>query len=136
MVVIFFFSTDTFSGANTGGLIQGILKSLFPSLSVLELQFWHAVIRKAGHVTEYSILGFLAWRTLSGYPWAGPRAKLLAGTFVLVFALSDEFHQLFVASRTGSLIDVGYDFLGGLIMLALLPKSRNESGTLHSHSVL
>jgi VanZ family protein len=136
MVVIFFFSTDTFSGANTLGLIQSILKFMFPSLSVSQLQFWHGVIRKAGHVTEYAILGFLAWRAFKIYPWVGVRAKVFAGAFVLVFALSDEFHQMFVASRTSSLVDVGYDCMGGFIMLMLLPKSRNESGTLHSHSVL
>jgi VanZ family protein len=136
MVVIFFFSTDRFSGANTLGLIQGVLKFLFPSLSLSQLHFWHGVIRKAGHVTEYAILGFLAWRAFNIYPWVGARAKVFAGAFVLVFAMSDEFHQMFVASRTSSLIDVGYDFMGGFIMLMLLPKSRNESGTLHSHSVL
>jgi VanZ family protein len=136
MVVIYFFSTDSFSGENTGGLIQGVLKFLFPSLSISQLQFWHGVIRKAGHVIEYAILGFLAWRTFSIYLWTGLKLKVFSAAFVLAFALSDEFHQLYVASRTGSLIDVGYDFLGGLIMLSLLPKSRNEPGTLHSHSVL
>ena len=136
MAVIFFFSTETFSGANTAGIIAGALKFLFPSLSISQLEFWHGVCRKAGHVTEYSILGFLAWRTFSIYPWAGPKPKLFAAAFVLVFALSDEFHQRFVPSRTSSLMDVGYDFMGGLIALMLLPRSRNESGTLHSHSVL
>jgi VanZ family protein len=136
MVVIFFFSTDSFSGAHTAGLIEGILHFLFPSLSVSQLEFWHGVIRKAGHVTEYAILGFLAWRAFSIYPWVGIKSKLFAGVFVLVFALSDEFHQMFVASRSSSLVDVGYDFMGGIIMLMLLPKSKNESRTLHSHSIL
>lgn len=136
MVVIFFFSTDTFSAAHTLGLIQSILKYVFPSMSISQLEFWHGVIRKAGHVTEYAILGFLAWRTISVYSWAGANPKLYAAAFVLVFAFSDELHQMFVASRTSSLMDVGFDFIGGLIMLKLLPKSRNESRTVHSHSVL
>jgi VanZ family protein len=136
MVVIFFFSTDTFSGAHTAGIIEGILKFLFPFLSSDQLTFWHAVCRKAGHVTEYSILGFLAWRTFSVYPWVGIKPKLFAAVFVLAFAFSDELHQFFVPSRSSSLMDVGYDFIGGLIVLMFLPRSRNESGTLPSHSVL
>jgi VanZ family protein len=136
MVVIFFFSTDTFSAAHTESLIEGVLKFLFPFLSMSQLVFWHVVCRKAGHVTEYSILGFLAWRTFSIHPWVGVKPKLFAAVFVLAFAFSDELHQLFVASRSGSLVDVGYDFIGGLIVLMFLPRSRNESGTLPTHSVL
>jgi len=136
MVVIFFFSTDTFSAANTAGLIKKILSFFFPSLSAEQLHFWNGVIRKAGHVTEYSILGLLAWRAFVVHPWAGLKPKLYATAFVLVFALSDEFHQMFVSSRTSSLMDVGYDFMGGFITVMMLPRSRHESGTLHSHSVL
>lgn len=136
MVVIFFFSTDTFSGAHTSRFIEPALRFLFPSLSLDQLHFWHGVIRKAGHVTEYGILGYLAWRVFSVYTYAGLKPKVFAAGFVLVFALSDEFHQMFVSSRTSSLMDVGYDFAGGLIALIVLPRSRDESGTLHSHSVL
>src|SRR5436190_12892261 len=125
MVVIFFFSTDTFSAAHTAGLIEGVLKFLFPSMTLSQLIFWHSVCRKVGHVTEYSILGFLAWRAFSTYPWGGVKPKLIAAAFVLAFAFSDELHQLFVPSRTSSLTDVGYDFIGGLIVLILLPRSRN-----------
>ncbi len=136
MAVIFFFSTDTFSSAHTAGIIEGALKFLFPSLSISQLEFLHTLCRKAGHVTEYAILGFLAWRTFAAYPSFGLRPRLLAAAFVLAFALSDELHQLFVASRTSTLMDVGYDFIGGLIVLMLLPRSKNEPGTLHSHSIL
>src|SRR4051812_3821202 len=71
MVVIFFFSTDTFSSAHTLGFIESILKSVFPSMSTAQLVFWHGVIRKVGHVTEYAILGFLAWRTFSVHSSVG-----------------------------------------------------------------
>jgi VanZ family protein len=136
MVVIFLFSTDAFSSDRTSGLIHRILTFLFPFMSISQLHFWHGVIRKAGHITEYSILALFAWRALAVHPWAAFKPKVFAAAFVLVFALTDELHQMFVASRTSSLMDVGYDFMGGLIMLMFLPKSRNESGTVHSHSVL
>lgn len=134
--IIFFFSTDTFSSGHTSGLIVGVLKFLFPFLSPSQLVFWHGVCRKAGHITEYAILGFLAWRSFNIYPWSGLKSKLFAAAFVLAVALTDELHQLYVPSRTGSLVDVGYDFIGCLIVLMLLPGSKNESRTLPSHSVL
>jgi VanZ family protein len=140
VLVIFFFSTDNFSGTNTAGLIQSVLKFLFPFLTPSQLHFWHGVCRKAGHVTEYFILGFLAWRTFRAFSWTQARPKLFTAGFVLAVALSDELHQAFVPSRTGSLIDVGYDFAGCLIVLMLLPRSgngsKNEARTLHSHPVL
>jgi VanZ family protein len=136
MVAIFTFSTDTFSSAHTSGIFEPLLKFVFPSLTVTQLNFWHGVIRKAGHVTEYFILGFFAWRTFRAYIQTTVTLKLLIAAFVLMFALSDEFHQSFVASRTSSLFDVGYDFVGCLIVLMLLPGSRNEHRTLHSHTVL
>ena len=38
---------------------------------------------------------------------------------VAVYALSDEFHQLFVPARTGSIYDSLIDTTGGLIALSL-----------------
>jgi VanZ family protein len=136
LLVIFFFSTDNFSGANTSGIIQSAFKFLFPFLTESQLYFWHGVCRKAGHVTEYFILGCLAWRTFRVHSFTAASPRLFAAGLVLAVALSDEFHQLFVPSRTGSLMDVGYDLAGGLIALIILPGSRNEARALHSHPVL
>ena len=55
---------------------------------------------------------------------------------VLVVAVSDEFHQSFVPSRTSALTDVGYDFAGGMAALLLMSRLRNETRPLPSHSVL
>ena len=39
---------------------------------------------------------------------------------VVLYAISDELHQYFVANRTASVRDVGIDTLGGTIGLGLL----------------
>jgi VanZ family protein len=48
----------------------------------------------------------------------GKKWELRHGAFTLVFifvyALSDEFHQTFVPSRTASFVDVMIDVLGGI----------------------
>jgi VanZ family protein len=53
--------------------------------------------------------------------------SILAGIVLLasaVFAVSDEFHQSFVASRTASPVDVLIDICGALIALALCSLAR------------
>jgi len=136
VLVIFLFSTNSFSSAETSRLIVPVLKFLLPTLDAAQLQFAHAVCRKAGHVIEYFVLGILMWRALPVAPGAGLKPRLLAVSLVLAVALSDEFHQSFVPSRTSSLTDVGYDFIGGLVGLLFVPRFRNETRNLRSHSVL
>jgi len=94
------------------------------------------ICRKAGHVLEYFVLGVLAWRATTSTPYARFRPELLTVGLVLAVALSDEFHQSFVPSRTSALGDVGFDFLGGVIGLLLMLRLRNEPRALPSHSVL
>ena len=80
------------------------------------------LLRKAGHVTEYAILAWLAARafTTSSRKLLRSRWFWLSLLFVIAYSLSDEFHQSFVPSRTGSIYDSLIDSLGGLTALALL----------------
>jgi len=126
--LIFVGSTDVLSAANTRGVLTRSLLWLFPNLSEAALNTLHFFVRKAGHVTEYAIFALLlarAFRTSSRellrnrWFWA----SLL---LVIAYSLSDEFHQSFYPSRTGSIYDCMIDSLGGLTALALLAlKSRN-----------
>lgn len=136
IAVIFFFSTDSFSSSETSRIIVPVLKFLFPFLSPEQLNLGHAVCRKAGHVLEYFVLGVLVWRALHPDQAAWAKARLLAVGLVLTIALSDEFHQAFVPSRTSALTDVGYDVIGGMAALMLMSRLRNEPRALHSHPVL
>src|SRR4026208_1875616 len=110
-VVVFTFSTDSFSSAETSRILGPALKYLFPSLAPEQLEFLHLVCRKAGHILEYFVLGVLAWRALRADMSQNRtlRVRVLAAGFVVAVAFSDEFHQFFVPSRTSSLVDVGYD---------------------------
>lgn len=119
---IFFFSTDSFSSAETSRVILPLLKYFFPFLAPEQLVLGHAVCRKAGHILEYFVLGLLAVRALSTGPPGWVRARLPAMALVAVVALSDEFHQAFVPSRTSALADVGYDLIGGMGALMLISR--------------
>jgi VanZ family protein len=136
IVVIFVFSTDSFSASGTSRFIVPTLKFLLPFLSPEQLALGHAVCRKAGHILEYFVLGILLCRAFSRGSADWIRAGVFAMALLLAVALSDEFHQSLVPSRTSALADVGYDFAGGMAALLLMSRLRNETRPLPSHSVL
>ena len=73
-------------------------------------------MRKLGHWTEYFILAVLTMRALrkeTGKNWE-LRHAVPTLIFILIYALSDELHQVFVPSRTASFGDVMIDVLGGI----------------------
>ena len=66
------------------------------------------MIRKLGHWTEYLILAVLTMRAMhkqTGRNWE-LRHAVHTLIFILIYALSDELHQVLVPSRTASLGDV------------------------------
>jgi VanZ family protein len=82
-------------------------------------------MRKAAHVTEYSILAFLDWNALAKpfarrlATWPGEMAKLALLLSVLQ-AAADEYHQSFVPSRGSSVRDVAIDTGGALLALGAI----------------
>ena len=72
---------------------------------------WDLVLRKLVHTAEYAILGALLVRATGRSGLA-----LAIGT---LYAVSDEVHQVFVAGRHGSPIDVAIDAVGIGIGIAL-----------------
>jgi VanZ family protein len=128
LAFIFFASTGEFSASNTSLIIGPLLRWIFPNISEEQLAFAHFMIRKAGHFTEYAILGWLAARAFI----SSSRQKLrdhwflIALALVVLYALSDEYHQSFVASRTASIYDSFIDMAGGLFALLLYARWRKR----------
>jgi len=121
--LIFIGSTGLLSGANTNVILRPVLIWLFPHASQATIRLINfIVIRKGAHLTEYAIFALLAARAFR----TSSRELLrnhwfLASLFlVIVYSLSDEFHQSFVPSRTPSIYDSMIDALGGLVALALI----------------
>jgi VanZ family protein len=92
------------------------LQFLLPNLSAREVVLIHELTRKAAHLFEYFVLGLLLFRALHvpGAEWKWRWCVLALGG-VVVWALGDEFHQLFVATRESSITDVGIDAAGGIL---------------------
>lgn len=69
-------------------------------------------IRKIAHITEYLILGFLMFNLLKQY--SVTNIYYAIGLSIL-YSCTDEFHQLFISGRSGSIRDVLIDTIGILI---------------------
>lgn len=69
-------------------------------------------IRKIAHITEYLILGFLMFNLLNQY--SVTNIYYAIGLSIL-YSCTDEFHQLFISGRSGSIRDVLIDSIGILI---------------------
>ncbi len=119
--VIFAFSTDTFSAAHTGSIIEPALRWLFPSLSRHQIHEMHYFIRKIAHFTEYFVFYLFLFRGARGdrkawrWTWA-----LLALSIAAGYAALDEIHQAFVASRTASPWDSFLDSIGASVAFVLV----------------
>jgi VanZ family protein len=120
LMVQFTFSTGAFSSEETSKFIVPLLKGLLGNPTPDQLMFWHHVVRKAAHVTEYCILGLLVFRAFKVDIAKSSKVRIMTVIFVAVAAAMDEFHQSFVPSRGSSIFDVGWDCIGGLIAIMLL----------------
>jgi VanZ family protein len=119
MIFIFIGSTDLLSAEHTSRFIGPFLRWLTPDVSDATVASVQLVIRKCAHVTEYAILAALLFRA---FRQSQPRVGcVLAISFALaaVYAALDEFHQSYVASRTGSPWDVLIDCAGALAGLLI-----------------
>ncbi len=70
-------------------------------------------VRKLAHVAEYAVLGFLLARLfLFHFHETVRHALVLSVLGGLIYAMSDEIHQVFVFGRQGKFTDVLFDGLG------------------------
>ena len=121
MIFISFASTREFSAVNTSKIIRPLLLWLFPNLSEGRLVLIHFFVRKAAHFTEYAILGVLVHRAFfaSSHTFLRRFWFWMGILLIMVYALLDEYHQSFVASRTASIYDSLIDVVGGLTALVI-----------------
>ena len=121
MATIFSFSSDTAdeSTEKSDGLIVRISEFLVGHrLSEEERQEkidqYVTIIRKGAHFSIYLVLGFLLISLVKEYRVIDTKSILIALMIAILYACSDEIHQLFVPGRSGEILDVFIDSLGSL----------------------
>jgi VanZ family protein len=76
--------------------------------------------KKWGHLLGYTLLSAAFLHGLSN---GGPITRsrmVVTGILVILYAISDEWHQSFTPGRNPALLDVGIDTAGGFLGVAFL----------------
>jgi hypothetical protein len=134
-------SLQSQSSAGDGGSAIGarrLASLLAPPIALMALIFllsaqtsdthdralWEVLLRKLAHVTEYTALTIAWLRAVASLrPTASPASVYgAAALLALAYAATDEFHQTFVAGRTGTPVDVLIDAIGVVLAWLLVQR--------------
>jgi VanZ family protein len=74
------------------------------------------IVRKLTHVTLFAGLAYIALKAIKPARWD----YLLAWVLATLYGASDEWHQLYVIGRTGSIRDVFIDSCGAFLVLLVV----------------
>ncbi|WLV24985.1 VanZ family protein [Aciduricibacillus chroicocephali] len=114
----------TKSPAATGGNTYEWIAHKLP-VTADQVPWVNYFFRKGMHLLSFSSLAVLLALFLPKRPY------LFAWLFVTAYAATDEWHQLHVPGRTGSIADVMLDSCGALIGLGLLYLIKRKRGIRH-----
>ena len=119
MALIFYLSHQPANKSNSlsKGVTDVIVESLekiTPNMDINKRSFNH-ILRKNAHFFSYLLLGALVTRGLRYFGIKGYKAMGLALLICVLFAISDEIHQLYVPGRGGQVKDVIIDSAGAFV---------------------
>lgn len=127
MALIFSFSMDNgdSSTVKSNTIIDIVSKFFYREELTLEEkegvhEKYEIIVRKTAHFTLYFFLGFSVLLLLKEYNLINKRGIIISICFVLLYACSDEVHQLFVPDRSGEILDVLLDTIGGSLGVYIL----------------
>ena len=133
IVMIFHFSNQSATqSSNTSNMVVNLLNELF-SINIQD----DMIIRKVAHTMEFALLTIFSYVALSSTnkisnktSYAESPVKLMRSDnemnivftlwFAILNAIFDEYHQLFVDGRDGSIKDVLIDLIGIIIVLIVI----------------
>lgn len=110
MLLIFIMSSfDATESANQSNFIVNIITDIFKIENIELLSF---IIRKLAHFTEYLILGFLTINMLNKNDIS--KKYLISILICIIYATSDEIHQIFVPGRACQIRDILINSIGSI----------------------
>lgn len=119
MGLIFYLSHQpaTQSSHLSTGITEKILAVIdrMTSKLTIDVEAFHHLIRKGAHFFAYLVLGVLVTHALKSNPMTGVKSFLIALAICMLYATSDEVHQLFVPGRAGQVKDVMIDSVGATV---------------------
>lgn len=125
MVIIFTMSSfNSIESANQSNYIVNIISNV---LNINNIELLNLIIRKLAHYIEYLILGILVINMFIKNNI--PQSYLISIIFCIIYATSDEIHQLFVPGRACQIKDILIDSIGsitGIYLYKLISKRKKS----------
>nr|WP_031368165.1 VanZ family protein [Clostridium botulinum] len=115
MVIIFTFSNQPGESSNKNNFFVAdvLTKGKIDLFKHIDYNFLNFLIRKAAHITEYFILFMLLYYAFKKTFYKN--LKIKAAIITILYACTDELHQLFIPGREGKIRDVLIDSIGVFI---------------------
>lgn len=122
LIIFIMSSFNAEESANQSNFIVNIIASIFNinNISLLSL-----IIRKLAHFTEYLILGVLVINMFTKNNVR--KSYILSILLCIIYATSDEIHQIFTPGRACQIKDILIDSVGsitGIYLFKLLKKRK------------
>ena len=119
MALIFYLSHQPATESNS--LSTGITERIVAIIERLtsdidfDVSNFNHIIRKNAHFFAYLVLGILVSDALKGNGFKGSNRFIIALAICILYAISDEVHQLFILGRAGQVKDVIIDSVGAVV---------------------
>ena len=112
MIVIFIMSSfNANSSSNQSNFIVNIISNIF---NISNIETLTIIVRDLAHFMEYFILGILMYNY--------DKNILRIITICILYAISDEVHQIFVPGREFQYSDISIDSLGSIIGILIMKR--------------
>lgn len=123
MLVIFHFSSEVKGDSNNTSLgvtemVVNMIEKMMPSIQIDVDNFNH-IVRKLAHFSIYLVLGILVMNAMRLSGMVGVRFVYVALLICVVYAVSDEIHQMFVPGRGPQFRDVLIDSSGAVVGIGI-----------------
>lgn len=140
-IMIFNFSSE--DSDKSGSTSQKITNEITKNIKTIQklnkaektktLDRIESIIRKIAHFSLYTLVGLLLMAICSTYNINEKLKVIISLSIGIIYAISDEIHQMFIAGRSGEITDVIIDTLGvalGIIIIMLILKIVNNRNLL------
>ena len=94
-------------------------------------------IRKFAHGFEFLILALMVFLTLKSFDIKNRECIIYTLFIVLLYAVIDEYRQLYIPGRNSSVRDIVIDFIGGIVGVVILQfifGFKNVISNIHSRN--
>jgi len=116
--MIFIFIMSSFSAGKSSMQSGRIVKFIANLFNISNLNILSHVIRKLAHFFEYFILGILVYNMIRKYD----KLVYIGVIICILYAVSDEVHQMLVPGRSCQVTDILIDAFGAFIAIIIFKK--------------